>query len=247
MADDILNPTGAAPEPTPAPAPVAQPAPAPAAQPAPAPAPAAQPAPAVENAPQAEYAADGDSPAVQYTAALLQKAGLNAQSFMDRFVEDGGKLHPAVREKMVAKLGEQATDFIAHQWTQEYQAQAAATTEARNALITEFGGEDNWRGLNEWAQKTFTAEQIASIRSGLGDPNLRALVAADLKAKYAAAGGTLNGQVPRPSGQPVAAGGLQPITRAQYTEEYRKAHNAGDVAKMQELDARRRASMQLGV
>lgn len=259
MSDEVIAPSGqpapAAPAPLPgqppviippAPAPAPQPAPAPAPQPAPAPVAPAAPG-ALEDAPVAEYDGTGDDPGVQYTANLIQKAGFNAQSFMDRFVEDGGKFHPAVKEKLVAKMGEQAVAFVEHQWAAQYQKSADEAKTLREGLIKDMGGEENWKAIQGWAATAMDATQLASIRNGLADPNLRPLIAEYLKTSYAASGGTVQGQVPRPSGQPAAAGGLQPISRAEYSSEYSKAYKAGDRSKMAELDARRRASMSSGL
>lgn len=185
---------------------------------------------------------------------LVAKSGLDPAKLSDEFSKTGA-VSADTRKAMVEKLGEAQTAVLEAAVKAEHTGQVAKAQAKVDAVFDVLGekngreaGKELWGKIAEWSKTEasgLSKEDAAKFNSMLAEGGLQAELAAKaLKERYMAAPNVSTPPNLIHGDATGAPAGLAPISRAQYTEEKRKAMNSRDAAAVELLEKRARYTME---
>lgn len=198
-----------------------------------------------------------EDPSAAAAVELLKEAGVSAaqaRGIFEKAIESGDLRDINVKE-LEAKVGKAKALLIMNGVTDYHRR----LTETNNQTIAEvkkvFGGDRGWDVVKEWAQARELVDpafkkELDGIREDLNKGGRAAKAAAkDLLKAYNGAPNTKglgNGNLIKGDGRVSATG--EPLSRAAYVEELKKAHASGATqTTINQINARREAGRKAGI
>jgi hypothetical protein len=156
-------------------------------------------------------------------------------------LQESGDLTPEDYQEITQKTGFSADMVRTYIKGLETATQEAATADDAEwaPYYEEAGGKDRFDQMVQWAASSLTQEQIAELNAGLesSSPTQRTKAVLALRNTYEQNTSQPPGQ--RVTGQPGAAGGLQPFrSQKEWLTAQEAARRSGDPAKMADVTAR---------
>lgn len=194
----------------------------------------------VQEIPEGDFLTSADT--------ILTDAGLDTSDVVEKINANEGKVSVELYNEIVAKTSKGVADSLVAGFTTEV-ANAEKRQAAETAKVYEVvGGEAEWNKIAAWTSDPASKLDPAAAKeynAMLAAGGVQAQLAANaLKEAYMASPGfSADANVVPGDGTPPAQG-LEPISRAQYTTEKKKARQSGDGVLDAALDARARHTMQ---
>lgn len=225
-----------------------------------APEPKVEPEVKPEAEPEKKY--ELDTPVVQQVENLVKEAGLTPKEVREAIEGNDGKVTPELLKALVEKNGELVGKLVAdklegfHKEATEklntQQQTVYGQVEEAFKGLTEQSGKDTWNELATWAKTNIPSNERNEINQLLAKGGLSAKLAVqELVTAFKGSNDYSQSAKLVDGGNAANSGGVQPLSKQEYTAALReleaKGHVYGQSQEMAKLDARRTAGMKRGI
>lgn len=203
-----------------------------------------------------------DTPVVKQIQNLVEESGLDAKAVRKAIEDNDGKVTPELAKALKDKHGELVANLVTeklegfHTEAKEKLAtqQTAVYSQVEDAFkeSTTQSGKESWDQLAGWAKENVPTSERNEINQLLAKGGLTAkLAVAELISRFKDSNAYSQPAKLVGGDSSSNSGGVQPLSRTEYTNELRKleakGHVYGQSQEMAKLDARRQAGLRQGI